>query len=154
MTWFSHLLSEANFDMHATVSWFTHLFSEGGFSPHAICLSWDDQVLTWAIIGHAMIALAYAAIPIQLILVVWKLRHDWRLVISSRGWVLALFAAFVASCGIGHALMLLDYFRAFYRLEATWHVWTGLISLLTAFMLPFMMTMEKIETSVPVTPEP
>lgn len=97
--------------------------------PHGHCYRWEPGVL-WLNVGSDLaIALAYFSIPLALALFLRR-RRDLRF-----RWILALFAAFIISCGLTHLVDVYTTWTGAYRLEGLLKAITALLSLLTAAMM-------------------
>lgn len=101
----------------------------GNFMPHGYCLQWQDDILYMMLIGDGLTTISYALIPIALIYLVKK-RDD-----LSFNYIFVLFAAFIAFCGITHAINILNLWHGYYFISGLAKVATGLVSILTTIML-------------------
>lgn len=99
------------------------------FMPHGHCYFWKPEVLWVHVIGDGLTALAYFIIPFGIYYFVRK-RTDMRF--KS---IFVLFALFIFACGATHVLSIVSVWKPVYRLEGILKVFTGLISLFTAYML-------------------
>jgi two-component system, NtrC family, sensor kinase len=99
------------------------------FTPHGFCLAWQPGLLWITVIAHAMTAYAYFGIPFMLALSMKSLA-----VIPH--WLLALFGVFILLCGVSHVLEILAIWIPDYWWIAIEVGLTGLVSLLTLFLLP------------------
>ena len=98
--------------------------------PRGGCHLWTDDVLYLQIITNLLISAAYFTIPTQILMFFKGKELD--------GWfkvVVILFASFVFSCGIGHALKVVMIWWPAYHLEGWWDALTALISVATAIAL-------------------
>lgn len=118
------------------------LLSEGPFSPMSFCLAGDPFALTWLAFASGLISVSYVAIWVQLTLLLRRLGRGEVLAFTGRSWVLRLFGAFILSCGIGHAIMLLNLVHAFFRAEAAWMLVTAALSVTTACLMSFMIRLK------------
>lgn len=107
---------------------FLHKLFDSDFMPHGHCYFWKPEVLWVHVIGDALTALAYFLIPFGLYYFVRK-RGDLRF--KS---IFVLFALFIFACGTTHVLSIVSVWHPVYRLEGVVKIFTGLISLFTAFM--------------------
>lgn len=98
------------------------------FMPHGHCYFWKPEVLWVHVIGDGLTALAYFIIPFGIYYFVRK-RTDMRF--KS---IFVLFALFIFACGATHVLSIVSVWKPVYRLEGILKVFTGLISLFTAYM--------------------
>ena len=102
---------------------------DGSFMPHGYCFSWRKDLLFMMIVGNTLTFLSYSLIPVALVHLVKK-RKD----LTFNG-IFLLFAAFIASCGLTHALEIVNIWHGYYSLQGIVQMMTGLISALTAFVL-------------------
>lgn len=100
-----------------------------GFMPHGYCLRWDPGLLTVFIIGNLIIAIAYFSIPAALLTFVRK-RRD-----LAFSWIFILFGLFIVSCGTTHLLKIITLYQPLYWAEAGMDLFTGVVSIVTAFLL-------------------
>ena len=104
-------------------------FLDGSFMPHGYCLQWRGDLLFMTLVGDGLTVLAYGLIPIALIQFVRK-RDDLRF-----NHIFLLFAAFIAFCGLTHAIGILNIWHGYYYVAGAAKFATGLISISTAYML-------------------
>lgn len=97
--------------------------------PHGLCLLWDAHLITVYIVGHALTALAYYAIPIGIFLIGTKESN-----VNIRP-SLFLFGLFIALCGTGHLIDIVVLWYPAYWFQAIWGMATGLVSILTAYLM-------------------
>lgn len=100
------------------------------FMPHGVCLQWNTPLLLTWIIANAGIALAYFAIPAALVYFVRKRKDD-----LPYPWLFRLFALFIVSCGMTHAMKIWTIYHAHYWAEALLDALTAIVSLATAVLL-------------------
>lgn len=94
--------------------------------PHGHCYLWEPFTLWGHVISDLLIALAYFSIPITLVFFLYKKNiRQYRLVI-------ALFAAFILLCGLGHLVDVYNIWNGTYRLSAVIRIATAVVSVLTA----------------------
>ncbi len=105
------------------------LLDSSGFMPHGYCYFWQSDVLWSMVIGDAMTAAAYFAIPVALAIFAKK-----RPELKFRG-VLFLFASFILACGATHVIDVFTIWHPTYRLSSVIKVLTGLVSIATAIHL-------------------
>ena len=130
------------------------LGDEGGFSPFAFCLA-DDAFTTNAMLLAARLRqVGLFLVPGQLLRLAWYVRHGWRVVVVRPGRLLVLLALAAASCWVEQVLVEVDLLHAFWRLQAMWAVWTAVVTLLTAVMLPFHIRIERVFGSMEMRPGP
>jgi two-component sensor histidine kinase len=103
-------------------------------TPHGFCLLWEPWLIRAFVIGDAVTALAYFAIPAALAIFVRR-RTD----LAFRP-VFLLFATFILLCGATHWLDLLTIWLPIYGIEAVVKLATAAVSCATAaavwYMLP------------------
>lgn len=119
-------------------------FGTGGFTPHGYCLAWDPWLLALSLFGNAMIAVAYLAFPLQIMYVFFHARrHDASVILNTHNYSMRLFATFIFCCGIIHAFDIFElWYPQVYWAKALWGVLTGLVSLLAALMLGFLVKID------------
>ncbi len=105
------------------------LFDTAGFPPRWQCGDWD-AVLGWLhILSDIGIFVAYAAIPVMLLFFVLR-RRDVPLRL-----VFWLFAAFILSCGLTHAMDAVMFYHPMYRVLGLMKLVTAIVSLTTVAAL-------------------
>lgn len=93
------------------------------FAPRSMCFSADPSVFAdWAF-GHLLVVSAYLVGVPLVVLAKWRQRF-----LGFTPLAMALFTLFVAFCGFGHLIEVLNYWLGQYRFEAHWHVATGIVS--------------------------
>lgn len=100
-----------------------------GFMPHGHCFLWQPDVLWPYVLGNLLTAAAYFALP-PMLAVLGHRRPD----LYNRAGLYA-FAAFIASCGIGHVIDTYTIWTPAYYLLAWQRVSTAAISVVTALLL-------------------
>jgi hypothetical protein len=106
-----------------------NLFESAGFMPHGHCYFWQPAVLATNVAGDGLTALAYFSIP-PVIFFLIKKRKD-----LTHTNVFILFAFFILLCGITHFIEVITVWVPIYRMQGLIKVLTGLVSILTAFVL-------------------
>jgi signal transduction histidine kinase/CheY-like chemotaxis protein len=105
------------------------LLNPSGLTPHGFCLSWAPG-LVWIHAGSdAIIGLAYFMVPLSLALFARK-RSDFEY-----SWILYLFVAFIAACGMTHFMSILTLWFPVYGIEGVIKLITALASVAAAFVL-------------------
>lgn len=104
-------------------------FLDGSFMPHGYCLQWRGDLLFMTLVGDGLTVLAYGLIPFALIQFVRK-RDDLRF-----NHIFILFAAFIAFCGLTHAISILNIWHGYYYFAGVAKLATGIISIATAVVL-------------------
>lgn len=99
------------------------------FMPHGHCYFWQPDVLWTQVITNGLIALAYFAIPLCLVIIYRKWKDVWL------RWMLALFAVFIVSCGATHVMDVVTIWQPLYRLDGAIRMVTALSSVATAIAL-------------------
>lgn len=101
----------------------------GQLLPHAYCISGSGQLLWLHLLADSSIALAYLVIPV----VLWRVAR--RRPDLPFGWVGLLFAAFIVSCGITHALEVWTLWDPVYWYAGVFKAVTAVTWLATAAVL-------------------
>jgi diguanylate cyclase (GGDEF)-like protein len=96
--------------------------------PHGYCFLWNVPLTLMHVVADGAIAGAYLSIPALMYLN----RH--RVTASMRS-LLVMFALFIFTCGVGHALAVWNIWQGHYWVEGVWKLLTASISLLTAWEL-------------------
>lgn len=102
---------------------------DSSYMPHGFCLQWRKDLLFMVLLGNALTVIAYSLIPVALVHLVKK-RKDLKF-----NGIFLLFAAFIAFCGVSHALEIVNIWYGYYFLQGVAQLLTGLASVLTAFTL-------------------
>ena len=102
------------------------------FLPHAFCYLQDPGLVWTNVIADSLISLAYLAISGTLIYVIYKGRGD----VPFR-WMFLAFGLFIVACGVTHLMEVITVWDPLYVLSATVKVFTAIVSLTTAVVLPF-----------------
>lgn len=116
--------------MKYTIGYLGDLFAND-FMPHGHCYRWLPDVLWTNVLGDALTAFAYFAIPVLLVLFVRKRKG-----MGMRRLFFA-FAAFIVSCGVVHVLAVISVWNPHYRAEGFAKVIMAGVSLGTVGMLAF-----------------
>ena len=104
-------------------------FLTDGFMPHGHCYLWTPSLLWTYVVSDTVIAISYFSIPFALIYFLNK-RRD-----IPFHWVVIMFATFILSCGVTHAVAIWTIWHPAYGLDASVKAFTALMSLITAVML-------------------
>jgi PAS domain S-box-containing protein len=110
------------------VEFFKKLF-DSDFMPHGHCLLWRADLLALHVGSDLLIALAYYSIPLALLVIV-KRRND---LVFGRMYI--LFALFIFLCGTTHLFDIWAIWHGTYRIEGLVKLLTGVVSIMTAYML-------------------
>ena len=106
------------------MEFFVKLFDTEGFPPRRYCgAAWTDAHAGLHIVSDFAIFGAYMAIPLLLAIFVVLRRRD-----APFPPVFWLFAAFILSCGIGHAIEATIFWHPWYRLSGVIKAITALVS--------------------------
>lgn len=111
--------------------WFRWLADSSHYMPRGSCGDWPDVLRSAWVYGNAVIAAAYFAIPVALMVLWVKRRQD-----IDHPWVLVAFAAFVSSCGITHINEVIVWWYPAYRMFTVAVVACAALSAFTAMTLP------------------
>ena len=101
------------------------------FMPHGMCLMWRPGLMALHIISDGLIAAAYFAIPIAIVVFV---RGRTDLDAAHRA-LAVLFAAFITLCGLTHVASIIVLWHPFYVYEGWLKAATALVSVGTAAAL-------------------
>ncbi len=99
------------------------------FMPHGHCYYWRADVLWMNVAGDLLTAIAYFIIPLGLYYYASK-RKD----LSFRP-IFTLFSLFILSCGTTHILDIISVWNPIYYIEGAAKIFTGVVSLITAYVL-------------------
>lgn len=108
---------------------FLHQLINGDFMPHGHCLLWRLDLLFLNVGGDVLTTTAYMLIPLALIHLVRK-RDDLEF-----DRIFMMFAAFIFLCGVTHAINVFNMWHGYYYVEGLVKMLTGLVSMLTAFVV-------------------
>ena len=115
--------------MHLLNEW----LSSKGLMPHGFCYQWNPTLIWLHVICDSLIAISYFSIPAALIYLTWK-RRD-----IPFGWMFLSFSAFIAACGLTHAMDIWTLWIPSYWLSGGVKLTTALLSLPTAVFLVRLM---------------
>ena len=101
------------------------------------CGAWTPGLIGINQLTNFMIAMAYFAIPIAL-LVVWFRMYvpGAKKIVRQHPWMILLFVIFIFSCGLGHLNDVIVFWWAPYRLFTFINLLTAVSSVITAMLLP------------------
>jgi PAS domain S-box-containing protein len=108
---------------------FHALFGSDNFMPHGHCYYWDPTILWSHALSDGIIAVAYFLIPVVLIKVFQKRKN------TQYVWLMALFAVFIAGCGLTHVMDVVTIWDPVYRLDSAFRSITAVASIGTAIAL-------------------
>jgi PAS domain S-box-containing protein len=109
------------------------LFTSGNFEPHGYCYLWKPGLVWLHVISDSLIAGAYFAIPIVLLLFVRR-RRDLPF-----SWMFALFGVFIVACGSTHLMEVWNLWHGNYWLAGVIKAVTAAASVPTAILLAHLM---------------
>jgi PAS domain S-box-containing protein len=109
------------------------LFSSGNFEPHGYCYLWNPRLVWLHVISDSLIAAAYFAIPVVLVLFIRK-RRDLPF-----SWVFPLFGVFIVACGSTHVMEVWNLWHGNYWLAGVIKAATAAASVPTAVLLARLM---------------
>ncbi|HET7106915.1 MAG TPA: PAS domain S-box protein [Candidatus Acidoferrum sp.] len=115
--------------MHTLNEW----LSSNGLMPHGFCYQWNPALIWLHVICDALIAISYFSIPAALIYLTRK-RRD-----IPFGWMFLCFSAFIAACGLTHAMDIWTLWVPAYWLSGGVKLGTALLSVPTAVFLVRLM---------------
>jgi hypothetical protein len=115
------------------VDWFVKLFDATGFLTRDHCGRWSDSLMLTYIVANVLITSAYFIISVCLSFMWRKRRHD-----IDYSWLLLLFAAFIGACALTHVCDVLVFWWPGYRLFTLISAVTAIVSVYTAFRLPYV----------------
>ncbi len=107
------------------------LFDTSPFVPRANCGEWPDWLIALAVLSNVGIAISYYLIPINLYRFYAKRADDYQ-----SSWIILLFVIFIASCGTTHLVDAMMFRWPMYRFLVLLDLFTAIVSLLTAYLLP------------------
>lgn len=113
-------------------NWLTNI---PDYMPHGMCLLWQPGLMALHIVSDALIALAYFAIPIAILIFVRR-RSDLN---GQHKLMAALFAVFITACGWTHVLSIVTLWQPIYGVEGLVKALTAVVSVGTALSLPFLL---------------
>lgn len=102
---------------------------QNDFMPHGQYYYWDQGILIPVVIGDLLTFLSYMVIPV----LIWRFvnaRDDLRFSL-----IFKAFAAFIFVCGVGHLIDVVNVWEPYYRLSAISKMLTGLVSVVTVYLL-------------------
>lgn len=111
------------------MDFFRKLFDTADFPPRWLCGNWTPLVGWLHIISDVLIFLAYFAIPLSLVVILWR-RRD-----VPFPWIMRLFVAFILLCGMTHLVEAIIFYEPIYRFQGVLKAATAIASVLTAIVL-------------------
>ena len=110
----------------------TNLFDLTKLMPHGYCLVWNSALLWLHVLSDVLIALSYYSIPL---IPLYYIRKHKDFPFNK---LLLMFAAFILACGTTHLLSIITIWMPLYWLEGLLKLLTGLLSLMTAIAMGFI----------------
>ncbi len=108
------------------------LFGSNDYLPHAFCYLRRPALVWTHVTADSLIALAYVAISVTLAYLVYKARSD-----IPFHWMFLAFGLFIIACGGTHFMEVVTIWKPVYVFSAAVKIFTALVSLMTAAVLPF-----------------
>src|ERR1051325_6164417 len=105
---------------------------DSNFLPHRFCYLGDVSLVWTNVVADSLIAVAYLAISITLVYLVYVARSAIPL-----HWMLLAFGLFIVACGGTHLIEVVTVWIPVYILSATVKRFTAIASLTTAAVFPF-----------------
>jgi two-component sensor histidine kinase len=102
------------------------------FLPHAYCYLRNPRLVWTHVVADSLIAIAYLAISVTLGYLGYKGRRD-----IPFHWILLAFGLFIVACGGTHVMEVVTVWIPVYILSAAVKLFTAVVSLTTAAVLPF-----------------
>ncbi|MBK1663635.1 histidine kinase [Rhodospirillum rubrum] len=107
------------------------LIGETALLPHGQCLLWETPLIALHAVSDALIALAYFAIPLAIVIFVRRRPGLEPLHLA----LALLFAVFIVACGLSHISSVVTLWIPAYLAQGLIKAATALVSLVTAFVL-------------------
>jgi two-component sensor histidine kinase len=108
------------------------LFGSSDYLPHAFCYLRRPALVWTHVTADSLIGLAYLAISVTLTYLVYKARRDMPF-----HWIFLAFGLFIVACGGTHVMEVVTIWKPVYVLSAAVKIFTAIVSLMTAAVLPF-----------------
>jgi two-component sensor histidine kinase len=127
------------------------LFGPNNYLPHMFCYL-SRPALVWThVTADSLIGVSYLAISVTLAYLVYKARRD-----IPFHWIFLAFGLFIIACGGTHFTEVVTIWKPIYVLSAAVKIFTALVSLMTAVVLPFnvptiLTLVQRAKTSEQVT---
>jgi PAS domain S-box-containing protein len=119
--------------MHFLAYLLRQLFSSGNFEPHGYCYLWKPGLVWLHVVSDSLIAAAYFAIPVVLLVFIRK-RRD----VPFSG-MFVLFGLFIVACGSTHVMEVWNLWHGNYWLAGAIKALTAAASVPTALLLAHLM---------------
>jgi two-component sensor histidine kinase len=108
------------------------LFGSNDYLPHVFCYLRRPALVWTHVAADSLIGLAYLAISVTLVYLVYKARRD-----IPFHWIFLAFGLFIIACGGTHFMEVVTIWKPVYVFSAAVKIFTALVSLMTAVVLPF-----------------
>jgi two-component sensor histidine kinase len=108
------------------------LFGSNDYLPHSFCYLRRPALVWTHVAADSLIGLAYLAISVTLVYLVYKARRD-----IPFHWIFLAFGLFIIACGGTHIMEVVTIWKPVYVFSAAVKIFTALASLMTAVVLPF-----------------
>jgi hypothetical protein len=116
------------------IKWIFDLFDATRFMTRGHCGPWSESLKPAYIASNLLIAIAYLILPLGLLQIWRKRRHE-----SDFHWILLCFAAFISACGITHLCDVAVFWWPCYRLFTLVSAITATLSVGTALTFPWVL---------------
>ena len=107
------------------------LFGSNDYLPHVFCYLRRPALVWTHVAADSLIGLAYLAISVTLVYLVYKARRD-----IPFHWIFLAFGLFIIACGGTHFMEVVTIWKPVYVFSAAVKIFTALASLMTAVVLP------------------
>jgi PAS domain S-box-containing protein len=114
--------------MRSIIDW---IFYTGRFMSHGHCYLWEPQLVGLHVVADSLIFLAYAAISLTLLVLVWRTRRE-----IPFHWIIVAFGSFIIACGFTHLVEVFTIWYPFYWFSGAVKAVTAVASVTTAIVLP------------------
>ncbi|MGI9420229.1 MAG: hypothetical protein ACR2RA_20585 [Geminicoccaceae bacterium] len=122
------------------------LFGAASFMLHGYCLLWRPDLVAMHGLTDAVTALSYFSIPLVIHLFIRR-RGDLQY-----SWLAWLFVAFIAACGMTHAIGWVTLWQPVYGREDLVKLMTAAISVVTATLMRPLLPKTQCVTLLPTWP--
>jgi len=112
------------------LDWFKTLFDATGFQTRGRCGPWSESLVHFYVFSSSLITLAYVIMAACLYSIWRKRRTD-----TQHEWILLLFVAVIAVCGVTHACDVAVFWWPGYRLFTVFGAVAAILSLTAALCL-------------------
>src|ERR1051326_5048421 len=115
------------------IRWLHNVLDTYGLEPHGFCYLWNSTLVMLHAGSDMLIGVSYVVMSATLVYVVSKAYRDLPF-----HWVFVAFGLFIIACGFTHFLEVWTLWHAMYWLSGIVKLFTALISVATAIVLPFL----------------